>query len=44
MKLKRENKLKNNCETKSSKIDDEKESERNKKRVNRKKGVKIKIK
>ena len=30
MKLKRENELKNNCETESSKIDDEKESERKK--------------
>ena len=44
MKLKRENELKKICETESSKKDDEKESERNKKRVNRKKGVKIKIK
>ena len=44
MKLKKENDLKKNCESESSKKDDEKESERNKKRVNRKKGVKIKIK
>ena len=44
MKLKKENDLKKNCEFESSKKDDEKESERNKKRVNRKKGVKIKIK
>ena len=41
MKLKRENDLQKNCDTESSKKDDEKESER-KKRVNRKKRVKRK--
>ena len=43
MKLKRENDLQKNCDTESSKTDDEKESEKKKKRVNRKKESEKKI-